>query len=383
MPCFRVYTAAEGRALDEALADPAADAAALVLSALVEQPPSSKARWLCTYAQLDLANCARCALASQASPDSCLRGTPVLCLAARQGAARTVGVLLGGGADPGARDTQGNTALMAAVRGGRAESVQALLDASDLAAVNAKGLNALHLSVVAGNLACFSLLLPRAADVDARTAACEAGGVHGKSALHLACERGAFAMVKLLRRCGADRCALDSEGESPLARAVRGGQLLCLNVLLGSGKNPAAVLGPEQVCAAGPSGATAMHVAAAVGDLKCAGMLLCAGARLEAVDGAGDTPLALARRAHPGDARLLALLAGEWAGPLPGASCEHCGAAASLEKALKTCSGCEAARFCSEDCSRACWPAHRPECQRRVKARAEAAAAEAAAVDAF
>ena len=43
---------------------------------------------------------------------------------------------------------------------------------------------------------------------------------------------------------------------------------------------------------------------------------------------------------------------------------------------LKRCSGCHAVRYCSVECSRAHWRAHKTECW-RLQAEAEAAAANA------
>ena len=47
--------------------------------------------------------------------------------------------------------------------------------------------------------------------------------------------------------------------------------------------------------------------------------------------------------------------------------CDHCGrtGAEAGTAALKTCSGCKAARYCGAECQKAHWPAHKAACKRR------------------
>ena len=50
---------------------------------------------------------------------------------------------------------------------------------------------------------------------------------------------------------------------------------------------------------------------------------------------------------------------------LPGTVCDHCGQSATQAglRTLKSCSACQAARFCSAECIGAAWPEHKKECK--------------------
>ena len=195
------------------------------------------------------ANLARCAIESQASPNT--RGTahtPVLIAAAQQGHARVVKVLLENGADHTLTGVTGCTALLCAAQCGRAECVRLLLGAgadamkadhacgntplisavahkhvecarlllpaSDLGHYTKQGRTVLHASIMAASEECFELQLPLV-DVDVRTiAGVEADGTpitvsFGRTALHIACEKGLFEFVKALLRAGTSPLARD------------------------------------------------------------------------------------------------------------------------------------------------------------------------------
>ena len=132
---------------------------------------------------------------------------------------------------------------------------------------------------------------------------------------------------------------------------------------------------PEEVDAADVYGATALHIAAAMGFDKIAGVLLEAGARLGVKTSQGFTPLMYAQQEHPTNAPLLALLSGAGPAVLPGTVCDHCGktAAQASVNGLKACSECHAVRYCGAECGAAAWKGHKKACRARAKEREEMA----------
>ena len=175
-------------------------------------------------------------------------------------------------------------------------------------------------------------------------------------------------MVKALLRRGASRTSRDSKQRTPLHGACSKGHLSCVAQLLG--KPGDYKLTPDEVNAADVNGWTPLHYAAAKGHTQCCGALLAAGARLDAVDSQGHTPLTVAQHFHPGNAELLELLSGRGPANSPGTVCDHCGAS-EAETRLRACSGCLVARYCCSSCSSAAWPAHKEECTRLKAAREE------------
>lgn len=77
----------------------------------------------------------------------------------------------------------------------------------------------------------------------------------------------------------------------------------------------------------------------------------------------GDTYVLreVSKKSKPGSAS-----AGERV-PNPGATCDNCGKEASL--AMKRCSGCLAAHYCSPSCQKVDWPRHKRECKEMGKKR--------------
>ena len=120
---------------------------------------------------------------------------------------------------------------------------------------------------------------------------------------------------------------------------------------------------PLEVDTVGSRGETALHIAAYHGNLRVCGLLIQAGARLDATTDEGYTALMLAQA---DDAPLLELLSGNWTGPLPGTACERC--AAVPDSALMHCSGCYAVSYCCPRCAAADWPSHAAYCKERRKA---------------
>ena len=122
-------------------------------------------------------------------------------------------------------------------------------------------------------------------------------------------------------------------------------------------------------------GVTALHHAAQNGHNKICGVLIEAGARLDAKTSEGFTPLMIALQEQPANAALLALLSGAGPAQPPGTVCDHCGKTAAQASviSLKACSQCHAVRYCGVECSVAAWPGHKAACKARAAERKAAA----------
>ena len=132
-------------------------------------------------------------------------------------------------------------------------------------------------------------------------------------------------------------------------------------------------LSPAEVNAADVDGRAALHVAAEKGHLKICGVLLEAGARLDAKTSAGRNPLQYAQQFQPSNAPLLALLSGHGPAQPPGTVVDHCGktAAQASINSLKGCNQCLAARYCDAACQLAALPGHKAACKARKAEREE------------
>ena len=220
-----------------------------------------------------------------------------------------------------------------------------------------------------------ALLLPRFPDVDVRTTqgrdpvTGEPRECFGETALMLACGRGRHSSVTLLLIAGASRTARNNMHVSPLLCGAAAKSLACLRLLLGAHGDYE--MRAEEINAADVDDRTALHKAAASGDLQCCALLMEAGASLAAVTLHRKTPLRVAQRLHPGNAELHSLLDGSVPPSQRGAVCDHCGVAASdAPEGLDVCV-CERKMYCGRRCQRRAWAAHEEECE-RWRAEAEA-----------
>ena len=110
-------------------------------------PPALKDNRLVGCVLGNLGNLVRCALAAGASANTSFGedDTPVLCLAAQYGSARSLKALLTGGADVLLADKGGNTALHWAAQKGHTACIGLLLEAG--APLEAKGVSASRESI--------------------------------------------------------------------------------------------------------------------------------------------------------------------------------------------------------------------------------------------
>jgi len=216
-----------------------------------------------------------------------LKKRTALHTAAAAGHVQAALLLVESGADPALPDVDGCTALHLAVANQEEEVTAALLACPAVAAhVNHKdshGQTCLHLAAGTGSPRVITLL----ADAGANLHSCT---LLGNSPLHLAASLGRLATAHALLRLGvpADIGTYTDlpNTATPLLLAAGNGHRSLVRLLLKAGSSPA------RHC---DGGVTALHAAAAGGQLACCKLLVRQGAaRLDAVDRVGRTPLHLA-----------------------------------------------------------------------------------------
>lgn len=191
-------------------------------------------------------------------------GETALHLACHEGYLDLVQILLHVGADPVAKDSDGNTALLVALKRGHQK--------------------------------CVTLLL--------KAAAKENWGIKPDDALHLACQNGYSDMVQTLLDVGADLGAKDSDGNTALLVALKRGHGNCVILLLRAIASEFWGIKPDDVVT--QFGETALHLACQKGYLDLVQTLLDVGADPGRSTICGDSPLHLA--ALEGHAEVVKLL---------------------------------------------------------------------------
>lgn len=324
--------AGEPRAGQTALMWAAAASHPDVVRTLVELGASVGAR-TATSEEL-IYNGFRYVTAPPANPDGIIvntkRGgfTPLL-FTAQQGDAASAAVLLSAGAGVNDADASGASALVVATHSGHPNVAQLLIDrGADVNAAGA-GYTALHAAVLRGDHALVKALLANGADPNARLTAgtpvrkygvdyALSSAYLGATPYWLAAKFAERDIMQTLAAAGADTRLPSNDGTTPLMAALQAaaGQGDRRDRFLTDAQIAAAAelektLTPEtatlaidlgaDVNAAAATGNTALHLAALRGQATVVPLLVQRGARLDARNKRGETPLAIAvaRRQPP------------------------------------------------------------------------------------
>lgn len=239
------------------------------------------------------------------------RDTSFLC-AARGDNDKLARFLLQNGADPAAKDADGQTVLHIAASRRLTGLMQLMIDkyASNINAKNKDGQTPLHVAISEGKMEAAKLLLKNGADLQAgdnsvlqhmvrvrddepmahlllqSKADPEEKDARGWTPLHHAAANNFPATAKVLLAAGAEASACDAHGWTPLHAAVtRGAEVALIQLLLNKGASPSATDG---------YGWTPLHMAAFYGHEEIARLLIDRGAPVVAPDADGWTPLEMA-----------------------------------------------------------------------------------------
>ncbi|KAI8493684.1 hypothetical protein Bbelb_286050 [Branchiostoma belcheri] len=199
-----------------------------------------------------------------------------------------VKTLLQAGVQVNTENSEGETPLWDAVRGGHANIVTLLLQkGADLGAgantASGIGQTLLQLAAQSGNAEIVGMLTKAEADLDK-------ADDEGRTPLFLAAESGNAEMVSILIQAGADLNKADSMGRTPLWAAAENGHAEVVSILIQAGAD---------LDTAGVLGRTPLWVAAKRKHAEVVGILIQAGADLNNADDEGRTALwAAAEKGH-------------------------------------------------------------------------------------
>ncbi|XP_059488485.1 uncharacterized protein LOC132204174 isoform X2 [Neocloeon triangulifer] len=242
------------------------------------------------------------------------QGKRALHWAAEKGHSDVAKFLLSKGADVNVRNDDNDTPLTLAAHFSNEEICRFLVDnGADLKAVDSDGDDALNLACLTGKLENVQYFL------GLNGFSVEKKGKQGKTALHMAAEKGHSDVAKFLLSKGADVNVRNDDNDTPLTLAARfsneemcrflvdngadlkavdkdGDDALNLACLTGKLENVQYFLGLNgfSVEKKGKEGKTALHWAAQKGHIAVAKFLLSKGADVNALNDDNDTPLTLA-----------------------------------------------------------------------------------------
>jgi ankyrin repeat protein len=225
--------------------------------------------------------------------------TPLL-FTARGGDVATAKILLAAGANVNDAAADGTSALVVATHSGHSALALLLLERGADPNAIGSGYTALHIAVRRGDVEVVKALLARGADHDARVIkptparrvsddVALARPLVGTTPLWLAANFGETEIVRILAAAGADPQATANDGSTPLIASIGRNESRALAIV------KFLVDGGADVNAADESGNTALHKAASNGFDRLVQLLADSGARLEARNAAGQTPLTLTR----------------------------------------------------------------------------------------
>lgn len=222
-----------------------------------------------------------------------LSGVTPLMVAAAEGAADMVALLLDHAADPNVVDDEGRTALAIAEARGHDAVAERLRARGALAEAPIPADQALALAAERGDVSALEAAVARGAQIDSHDTRKSADG---KTPLGLAVENGHAEAVRALLRLGADlehkartsphnlRALLDNESQerTPLHVAAALGRTEIVTLLLDAGASPKA---------RDESRETPLHLAAAANQIEAIRLLLARGADVDAKGRDNMTPL--------------------------------------------------------------------------------------------
>lgn len=181
-------------------------------------------------------------------------GETALIRATSQGRLKIVKLLLEQGADTEATDARHLTALHRAAQQGHEEIAQLLIDfGADIGAMDVDGRTALYYAIINRKASMSALLLNNSSSP-------QSPDRHGDTLLHHASRGSYLEGMRLLLQGGANPETHDRFGETALHISARLSNPAGVNLLLENRANPQARIRP--------SGRTAMHYAAIIGDFK-------------------------------------------------------------------------------------------------------------------
>lgn len=215
--------------------------------------------------------------------------------AAETGNFQVISLLTDAGADVNCTDDDGVTPLMLLAQNGRTDTALKLLghEEIDVGIQDNEGRMAIDYAAFAGLR---ELVKALSQAEEAHTDA------HGNTTLHCACRNGQGEVAKvLLEKNSGGVNDLNDDGESPLMLAVRGSNLVIVELLLG--------VGAKADCA-NVNGVFPLHIAAGNGDLFVGEALLAAGASINSKTLEGQTPLILAAGSGKSDFAAMLIEAG-------------------------------------------------------------------------
>jgi ankyrin repeat protein len=240
--------------------------------------------------------------------------SPIL-MAALNGHAECLKLLLAAGGDVNKCDNNGSSPILMAALNGHAECLKLLLAAGgDVNKCDNNGSSPIYVAAQKGHAEFLKLLLAAGGDVNK----CDNDGA---SPIYVAAEKGHAECLKLLLAAGGDVNKCGNDGQSPILMAALNGHAECLKLLLAAGgdvnkcdkngRSPILLLmdaggdvGDVNKC--DNDGRSPILFAAQKGHAECLKLLLAAGGDVNKCDNYGRSPIYVA--AQKGHAECLKLL---------------------------------------------------------------------------